>query len=107
MTGFTLADLDRIVASRGASAADTSYTATLLAGGPPLAARKLGEEALEVVIASLRGDRAALVGEAADLLYHLLVALKVGGVGLDEVMVELARRTGQSGLAEKASRPPV
>lgn len=101
---FTLADLERIVASRGTTASDTSYTATLLAGGPALAARKLGEEAIETVIASLQGDRKALVAEAADMLYHLLVVLRVGQVTLDEVMGELARRTGRSGLDEKASR---
>lgn len=104
MSAFTLADLEGIVASRGASPADTSYTARLLAGGQPLAAKKLGEEAVEVVIASLGPDRKALVSEAADLLYHLLVVLRIGQVPLDEVLAELGRRTGQSGLAEKASR---
>lgn len=103
-SAFTLSDLERIVASRGASAADASYTAKLLAGGAPVAAKKLGEEAVEVVIASLGRDRAALTGEAADLLYHLLVVLRIGGVGLDEVMSELQRRTAQSGLDEKAGR---
>ena len=107
MTGpFSLADLERIVASRGASAADRSYTAKLLAGGAPLAAKKLGEEAVEVVIASLGRDRAALAAEAADLLYHLLVVLRIGGVRLAEVVAELERRTSQSGLDEKAARPP-
>ena len=101
---FTLSDLEAIVASRGASEADTSYTAKLLAAGAPLAAKKLGEEAVEVVIASLGSDRAALRGEAADLLYHLLVVLRIGGVGVDDVLSELERRTAQSGLAEKAGR---
>lgn len=101
---FTLADLERVVASRGASAADTSYTAKLLAGGPPLAAKKLGEEAVETVIAAVAQDRKALVAESADLLYHLLVVLRLGGVELAEVERELGRRTGQSGLAEKAAR---
>ena len=101
---FTLADLERVVASRGASAADTSYTAKLLAGGPALAAKKLGEEAVEVVIASVAADRRALVAESADLLYHLLVVLRLGDVPLAEVEAELGRRTGQSGLAEKAAR---
>lgn len=104
MSGFTLHDLERIVASRRGDGADTSYTAKLLGGGPPVAARKLGEEAIETVIASLGGDRAALVAEAADLIYHLLVVLQLGGVGLDEVVGELGRRTAQSGLAEKAAR---
>lgn len=101
---FTLADLERVVASRGASAADSSYTAKLLAGGPPLAAKKLGEEAVETVIAAVSQDRRALVAESADLLYHLLVVLRLGGVTLAEVERELGRRTGQSGLAEKAAR---
>ena len=104
MTAFTLTDLERIVASRGTSSSDSSYTAKLLAGGQPLAAKKLGEEAVEVVIASLGADRQALVAESADLIYHLLVVLRVGGIRLDEVVAELGRRTRQSGLAEKASR---
>jgi phosphoribosyl-ATP pyrophosphohydrolase len=104
MSIFSLADLERIVATRGASPADTSYTAKLIAGGPPLAAKKLGEEAVEVVIASMAKDRQALVSESADLLYHLLVVMRLGDVRLAEVEAELARRTGKSGLAEKASR---
>lgn len=104
MTAFSLADLAAIVAARGTAATDTSYTAKLLRGGPPLAAKKLGEEAVETVIASIQGDRKALVAETADLLYHLVVVLRLGRVGLDEVMAELERRTAQSGLAEKASR---
>lgn len=106
MTTFTLHDLERIVASRSGGKADSSYTAKLLAGGPPLAAKKLGEEAVEAVIASLQGDRKALTAEAADVIYHLLVVLRIGGVTLDEVVAELGRRTGQSGLTEKASRSP-
>ena len=101
---FTLADLERVVASRGSDLSDTSYTAKLLKGGPPLAAKKLGEEAVEVVIASLGNERAPLVAESADLLYHLLVVLRLRGVTLAEVEAELGRRTGQSGLAEKAAR---
>ena len=104
MSIFSLADLERIVATRGASPTDTSYTAKLIAGGPPLAAKKLGEEAVEVVIASMAKDRKALVSESADLLYHLLVVMRLGDVRLAEVEAELARRTGTSGLAEKASR---
>ena len=101
---FTLADLEALIASRDPTGGDTSYTAKLLAGGPPLAAKKLGEEAVECVIAALGSDRKALTAEAADLVYHLLVVLRLGGVRLDEVVAELGRRTGQSGLAEKASR---
>ena len=101
---FTLADLERVVASRGSDLSDTSYTAKLLKGGPPLAAKKLGEEAVEVVIASMAKEKGPLVSESADLLYHLLVVMRLGGVTLAEVEAELARRTGQSGLAEKAAR---
>ena len=104
MADFSLADLERVVASRGVSPTDTSYTAKLIAGGPKLAAKKLGEEAVEVVIASVSGERKALIAESADLLYHLLVVLRLGDVPLREVEEELGRRTGQSGLAETAAR---
>lgn len=106
MTAFTLADLDALVAERAQAPADQSYTAKLLAGGPAKPAKKLGEEAVEAAIAAVQGDRAGLVSEAADVLYHLMVLLRAGGVGLDEVMAELERRTAQSGLAEKAARRP-
>jgi len=104
MTGFTLSDLDRIVAERAAATPQESYTAKLIAGGPARAAKKLGEEAVEAAIAAVQGDRAALTSEAADVLYHLLVVLQGGGVPLQDVMAELERRTAQSGLAEKAAR---
>jgi phosphoribosyl-ATP pyrophosphohydrolase len=68
-------------------------------------AKKFGEEAVEAVIAAVQGDRAALTAEAADVLFHLLVLLQSHGVPLDDVMSELERRTGLSGLAEKAARP--
>jgi phosphoribosyl-ATP pyrophosphohydrolase len=103
---FTLHDLARIVSERAKAPPEESYTAKLLARGPAHAAKKLGEEAVEAAIAAVQGDRAALVGEAADVLYHLLVVLKGADVPLDEVMKELQRRTGQSGLAERASRAP-
>lgn len=104
MSDFTLADLERIVAKRAAASAEESWTAKLVAAGQPKAAKKLGEEAVETVIAAIEGERKALVSESADLLYHLLVVLKIGGVSVAEVMEELERRTGQSGIAEKASR---
>lgn len=103
-TAFSLADLARIVTERAAASPDQSYTAKLIAGGPARAAKKLGEEAVEAAIAAVQGDRAGLVAEAADVLYHLLVVLEGAGVSLDEVMAELQRRTAQSGLAEKAGR---
>lgn len=104
MTGFTLDTLERIVAERAAASPDASYTAKLVAGGPARAAKKLGEEAVEAAIAAVQGDRAGLTGEAADVLYHLLVLLRGAGIPLQDVMSELERRTAQSGLQEKASR---
>ena len=104
MTQFTLADLDALVADRAKAPADQSYTAKLLSGGPAKPAKKLGEEAVEAAIAAVQGDHDGLVGEAADVLYHLVVLLRAGGVALDEVMAELERRTAQSGIAEKAAR---
>lgn len=104
MSDFTLADLERIVAKRASASAEESWTAKLVAAGQPKAAKKLGEEAVETVIAAIEGEHKALVSESADLLYHLLVVLKIGGVSIAEVMAELERRTGQSGIAEKASR---
>jgi phosphoribosyl-ATP pyrophosphohydrolase len=103
-TPFTLDDLARIVDARAGAGADRSYPAKLLAAGPAGAAKKLGEEAVEAAIAAVQGDRDGLVREAADVLYHLLVVLKSGGVALEEVMAELQRRTEQSGLDEKAAR---
>jgi phosphoribosyl-ATP pyrophosphohydrolase len=105
MTGFSLTDLEKIVSVRVHSADPAaSWTAKLAAAGPAKAAKKLGEEAVETVIASLSGDRESLVAESADLLYHWLVVLNLAGVSVEEVMGELQRRTAQSGIAEKASR---
>ena len=83
-----------------------SYTAKLFTRGRPKIAQKLGEEAVEAVIELMRGDKQALIGESADLLYHLLVAWSDAGITPDEVWAELARREGVSGIAEKASRKP-
>lgn len=105
MSQFTLSDLERIVAERASVTDGSSYTASLVARGQSRAAKKLGEEALETVIAAVEGNRAEVVTESADLLYHLLVVLKVAGVSLDEVLQELQRRTAQTGLEEKAGRP--
>ncbi|MBI1622165.1 phosphoribosyl-ATP diphosphatase [Aquamicrobium zhengzhouense] len=104
MSEFTLSELERIVAERGRSGDANSWTAKLFAKGVDKAAQKLGEEAVETVIAAVRGDRAGVVSESADLLYHLMVTLALADVPLDEVMGELQRRTGQSGIAEKAAR---
>jgi phosphoribosyl-ATP pyrophosphohydrolase len=105
MSGFSLADLERIVAARAAASPDESWTAKLFAAGQPRAAKKLGEEAVETVIAAISNDRTELTKESADLLYHLLVVLKIADIPLGEVMEELERRTSQTGLQEKASRP--
>ncbi len=106
MSDFTLTDLADIIAER-ARAGDpaASYTARLLSAGVARCAQKFGEEAVEAAIAAVAGDKAGLTEEAADVLYHLLVTLQASGVALADVMAALEKRTGQSGLAEKASRP--
>ncbi len=101
---FTLDDLAALIKSRRSDSASTSYTKTLLDAGMPKIAKKFGEEAVETVIAAMEGDRSALINEAADTLYHLLVMLEARDVSLDDVLRELERRTRQSGLAEKAAR---
>ena len=100
----TLSRLARTIAARRASDAGNSYTRQLLDAGAAKCARKLGEEAVETVIAALTQDADALKAEAADLLYHLLVLLEARNVALDDVYNLLEARMGQSGLAEKASR---
>lgn len=102
---FTLADLERIVAERASAAPEESWTAKLLAAGPERAAKKFGEEAVEAVIAAVKGDRDELIAESADVLYHLLVVLKSRDVALRDVLSQLEARTARSGLAEKAARP--
>ncbi|MFD1156855.1 phosphoribosyl-ATP diphosphatase [Roseovarius aestuarii] len=101
---MTLDDLAAVIATRSTAEASESWTAKLLAQGPAKCAEKFGEEAVEAVIEAVRGDKAALTNEAADVLFHLLVMLKSRDVALDDVMAELARRQGTSGLAEKAAR---
>ncbi len=103
---FSLDDLAQIIASRAQAGADKSYTKALLDKGASACARKFGEEAIEFVIAAVSEDNAAVKGEAADVLYHLLVALQARGVALADVLAELEQRTGRSGLEEKASRKP-
>jgi phosphoribosyl-ATP pyrophosphohydrolase len=104
MTGFTLSDLDRIIEARATSGDPGSYTRKLIDKGVPKIAQKVGEEGVETAIAAVMGDNDGLTGEAADLLYHLLVLLRAREVPLSAVMGELERRTAQSGLQEKASR---
>lgn len=105
MTPFSLADLEKLVIARATADPTSSYTAKLKARGIAHAAKKLGEEAVEAVIAALGEDRAELVKESADVLYHLIVVLHMRGVNVQDVLDELERRTAQSGLEEKASRP--
>ena len=100
----TLARLEATIKQRLAASPEESYVAKLHARGLPVIARKLGEEAVETVIAGLSGTREELTGEAADLLFHLLVLLAENGVPLADVLAELERREGTSGLAEKAAR---
>lgn len=99
-----LHDLAATIAARKGADPDTSWTAKLLAKGPEKCAEKFGEEAVEAIIEAVKGDRARLTSEAADVLYHLLVMLAARDVTLAEVEAELARREGTSGIAEKASR---
>jgi phosphoribosyl-ATP pyrophosphohydrolase len=106
MSQFSLVDLERIVRERASASPDESYTAKLLRDGVEKTAKKFGEEAIEAVIAGVKGDKVELRNEAADVLYHLLVMLSGAGVPLSDVMDELNRRTSQTGLAEKASRRP-
>jgi phosphoribosyl-ATP pyrophosphohydrolase len=101
---FSLADLNNRVAARAGASPDESYTAKLLRDGIDRCARKFGEEAVELIVAAVSRDKAGLTAEAADVLYHLLVVFRAADLSLDEVMMELERRTGQSGLEEKASR---
>ncbi|KQT42935.1 hypothetical protein ASG43_15390 [Aureimonas sp. Leaf454] len=106
MSTFTLTDLEAIVARRATSGDGGSYTAKLAAKGVAKTAKKLGEEAVETVIAAISEDDAALASESADLLYHLLVVLHLRQVPLGDVLAELERRTAETGLEEKARRPP-
>lgn len=101
---MTLKELEQIIATRAGASADESWTAKLLAKGPEKCAEKFGEEAIEAVIEAVKGDRDRLASEAADVLFHLLVMLRSRDVTLADVMAELDRRQGQSGLQEKANR---
>ncbi|MGC9446925.1 phosphoribosyl-ATP diphosphatase [Cereibacter johrii] len=99
--------LERLAATveaRKGADPDSSWTAKLLARGPEKCAEKFGEEAVEAIIEAVRGDRARLASEAADVLYHLLVMLAARDVTLAEVMAVLETREGTSGIAEKARR---
>ena len=105
MGQFQLQDLEALIAARAKSGDKESWTVQLMAKGMDKAAQKLGEEAVETVIAAVKHDQKALIGESADLLYHWLVVMALAKVPLSDVLGELGRRTGQSGVSEKASRP--
>ena len=105
MSRFTIHDLAATIDARAASGGEASYTRKLLDKGTEHCAKKLGEEAVETALAAVGEDRDALIAEAADLLYHLLVVLEARGVVLAEVEAALSRRMTRSGLEEKASRP--
>ena len=100
-----LSDLANAIARRKNASPEESYTAKLLSQGIEKCAKKLGEEAVETALAGVLGNKDHLAAESADLLYHLLVLLQAADVPLSDVMAELARRQGVSGIAEKASRP--
>jgi phosphoribosyl-ATP pyrophosphohydrolase len=104
MSRFTIHDLAATIDARAAAGGETSYTRKLLDKGPEHCAKKLGEEAVETVIAAVENDRNHLIAESADLLFHLLVLLRSRGVTLEEVEAALAQRTTMSGLEEKAAR---
>jgi phosphoribosyl-ATP pyrophosphohydrolase len=104
MASFTLQDLEKRVQTRAQASPASSYTRALLDKGVSHCAKKLGEEAVEMAIATIAEDRERVVAEAADLLYHLLVVLHARGVALSEVEAVLAERTRQSGIDEKSAR---
>lgn len=104
MTDDVLLQLSATIKARRQASADSSYTRQLLDAGPQKCAKKLGEEAVETALAAVAEGDAALAGEAADLIYHLLVLLESRNVSLGDVLAILESRQGLSGLAEKASR---
>ena len=105
MSKFTLQDLEKRIETRAKASADVSYTRKLLDRGVAQCAKKMGEEAVETVIAATAESRERLIAESGDLLYHLLIVLKSRGISLTEIEAELASRQGLSGLEEKSARP--
>ena len=100
----TLSRLFATIETRKSANPDSSWTAKLLSKGPEKCAEKFGEEAVEAIIEAVKGDKAALTSEAADVIYHLAVMLAARDIPLEDVLAELERREGTSGLEEKASR---
>jgi phosphoribosyl-ATP pyrophosphohydrolase len=105
MSQFTLSDLEKRIAERVHTTAAESYTRSLIDKGVAHCAKKMGEEAFEAALAAVQEDQGRFTAEAADLVYHLMVLMNARGVALADVEAELARRTAQSGHAEKAARP--
>ena len=105
MTRFTIHDLAATIDARASSSGEVSYNRKLLDKGAEHCAKKLGEEAVETVIAAVENDRDHLIAESADLIFHWLVLLKSRGISLADVEAALAKRTQMSGLEEKAARP--
>ena len=101
---MTLDDLFATIQARKGTDPDSSWTAKLLSKGPEKCAEKFGEEAIEAIVEAVKGDKKRLTSEAADVIYHLLVMLAARDVTLDDVVAELARRQGTSGMDEKAAR---
>ncbi|MEP1388525.1 MAG: phosphoribosyl-ATP diphosphatase [Yoonia sp.] len=101
---MSIHDLANTIAARKGADPDSSWTAKLLAKGPEKCAEKFGEESIEAIIEAIKGDKAKLTSEAADAIYHLLVMCAARDVTLADIEAELASRTTQSGIAEKASR---
>lgn len=99
-----LIQLAKTIEARKSADPESSWTAKLLSKGPEKAAEKFGEEAVEAIIEAVKGDKAALTREAADVIYHLMVMLAARDVALSDVLTELERRTSQSGISEKANR---
>ena len=104
MAADPIATLEATIRARRDADPATSYTARLFARGRSKIAQKVGEEAVETVIAALVEDKAALIGEATDLVFHLLVLLAECDVSLDDIRAEIAQREGVSGIDEKAAR---
>lgn len=102
----TLENLAKTIAARKNADPATSWTAKLLSKGPEKCAEKFGEESIEAIIEAVKGDRAKLTSEAADVLFHLLVMLESRDVALGDVFAELERREGTSGIVEKSARKP-
>lgn len=99
-----LARLEAVIRERKRQDAGCSYVASLFAKGREKIAQKVGEEATEAVIAAVTGNKDALIGEAADLLFHMMILLEDAGTDLDAILKELERRDGVSGHVEKANR---